>query len=53
MGLMTKGFHLPSSAPFLLDFRLNDVLFFFLLDFIGFWGRRTRKIQVGGTTTAA
>lgn len=29
-----------TSAPFLLDFLLNDVLFFFLLDFIGFWRQK-------------
>lgn len=35
----TRAFLVPpslTSAPFLLDFRLNDVLFFFLLDFSGF-----------------
>ena len=35
----TRSFPVHSSltsAPFLLDFRLNDVLFFFLLDFSGF-----------------
>lgn len=29
---------LLTSAPFLLDFRLNEVRFFFLLDFSEFWG---------------
>lgn len=40
----------PTSAPFLLDLRLNDVRFFFLLDFSEDWRKEGSRRNVNRHT---